>query len=52
MSYNTYILTKIICEMSIDDGVDICVADIGTAVLTCFVKILSLLTKPINTLAL
>ena len=30
MSSNTYILTKLICEMSFNDGVDICVVDIGT----------------------
>ena len=29
MSSDTYILTKPICEMSFDDGVDIRVADIG-----------------------
>jgi len=54
MSYNTHILTKPICEMSFDDSVDvdIYVTDIGHAVLTCSVKILSHFTKPINILAL
>ena len=29
MSYITYILTKPICKMSFDDGVNISIADIG-----------------------